>query len=220
MLSEKLTKSERAAILKKFLQERRFQRYLRTAPFDEHRKAHKKAHGTCGKICRWCGGQITGRRTSWCSNACDAEFSFRLSSPRYAVGQRDNGVCALCGLDVPALQDAIEGMRVFYALFGVCRKVRHIDRDRISGSSGDTYWARRPQIEMDHGVLCECPACQWKAKKVWWEADHIVPVAEGGGCCGLEGYRTLCFDCHLVVTKELRQRLKEKKSEKPKKGSH
>ena len=29
-----------------------------------------------------------------------------------------------------------------------------------------------------------------------WEADHIVPVKDGGGCCGLENYRTLCRKCH------------------------
>ena len=34
----------------------------------------------------------------------------------------------------------------------------------------------------------------------WWEADHIVGVLEGGGCCGLAGYRTLCHWCHLDRT--------------------
>lgn len=29
-----------------------------------------------------------------------------------------------------------------------------------------------------------------------WDADHILPVAEGGGECGLEGYQTLCPACH------------------------
>lgn len=29
-----------------------------------------------------------------------------------------------------------------------------------------------------------------------WEADHIVPVSEGGGGCGIDGYRTLCIECH------------------------
>lgn len=29
-----------------------------------------------------------------------------------------------------------------------------------------------------------------------WEADHITPVIEGGGLCGIDGYRTLCRDCH------------------------
>jgi len=30
----------------------------------------------------------------------------------------------------------------------------------------------------------------------FWEADHIIPVSQGGGVCGLENYRTLCLRCH------------------------
>jgi 5-methylcytosine-specific restriction protein A len=49
----------------------------------------------------------------------------------------------------------------------------------------------------------------------FWEADHIVPVAEGGGGCGLEGYRTLCIPCHRLVTKALMMRLfRVKKTQK------
>ena len=51
----------------------------------------------------------------------------------------------------------------------------------------------------------------WRACGAW-EADHIVPVIEGGGECGIEGYRTLCTDCHHKVTKELRARLAEKRA--------
>lgn len=47
-----------------------------------------------------------------------------------------------------------------------------------------------------------------------WEADHIVPVVEGGGGCGLEGYRTLCRPCHVQVTRELRARLSTAKKTK------
>jgi len=61
-----------------------------------------------------------------------------------------------------------------------------------------------------------------QSPKVWytanhhWEADHILPVAEGGGLCGLEGYRTLCKgpgtnNCHGKVSGELRRRLNERK---------
>lgn len=42
-----------------------------------------------------------------------------------------------------------------------------------------------------------------------WQADHIIPVVEGGGCCGLENYRTLCTGCHLDETAALRKRMAE-----------
>ena len=44
-----------------------------------------------------------------------------------------------------------------------------------------------------------------------WQADHIVPVIEGGGECGLENYRTLCTACHRRVTAELARRLADKR---------
>jgi 5-methylcytosine-specific restriction endonuclease McrA len=39
-----------------------------------------------------------------------------------------------------------------------------------------------------------------------WDADHILPVAEGGGECDLDNMRTLCLICHRGVTAELRRR--------------
>ncbi len=39
-----------------------------------------------------------------------------------------------------------------------------------------------------------------------WDADHILPVAEGGGECDLCNLRTLCLRCHRLATAELRAR--------------
>ena len=46
------------------------------------------------------------------------------------------------------------------------------------------------------------------ARRTLWDADHILPVAEGGGECDLDNLRTLCLPCHREVTAELRFRLK------------
>ena len=35
----------------------------------------------------------------------------------------------------------------------------------------------------------------------FWEADHIVPVAEGGGETSLDNFQTLCTPCHAKKTK-------------------
>jgi 5-methylcytosine-specific restriction endonuclease McrA len=47
-----------------------------------------------------------------------------------------------------------------------------------------------------------------RGRKTLWDADHIVPVAEGGGECDLDNMRTLCLKCHRVRTAELRARLR------------
>ncbi|MCU1339326.1 MAG: endonuclease [Bryobacterales bacterium] len=44
-------------------------------------------------------------------------------------------------------------------------------------------------------------------RRTLWDADHIVPVAEGGGECDLENIRSLCVICHRRQTSELRARL-------------
>ena len=40
----------------------------------------------------------------------------------------------------------------------------------------------------------------------FWDADHIVPVMEGGGECDLGNLRTLCLWCHQAETAKLRKR--------------
>jgi hypothetical protein len=45
------------------------------------------------------------------------------------------------------------------------------------------------------------------SRKSLWDADHIVPVAEGGGQCDLSNMRTLCLLCHREATAALRVRM-------------
>jgi 5-methylcytosine-specific restriction endonuclease McrA len=46
------------------------------------------------------------------------------------------------------------------------------------------------------------------SRKSLWDADHIVPVVEGGGQCDLANMRTLCLKCHREATAALRVRRK------------
>lgn len=89
---------------------------------------------------------------------------------------RDRGVCALCGLDAVALDHEWQRVR------------RH--------GGMDAYRQFRASLEssgFDPGISL-------------WAADHIVPVVDGGGLCGIDGYRTLCVPCHKRATAELSTR--------------
>jgi hypothetical protein len=44
----------------------------------------------------------------------------------------------------------------------------------------------------------------------FWDADHVVAVAEGGGECSLSNLRTLCLWCHEAATEKLRGRLRSR----------
>ncbi len=50
------------------------------------------------------------------------------------------------------------------------------------------------------------------SRRSLWDADHIRPVAEGGGQCDVDNLRTLCLPCHREETAELRRRLRARRS--------
>jgi 5-methylcytosine-specific restriction endonuclease McrA len=131
-------------------------------------------------MCRWCKGAVSGRRRTFCSDACVHEWRLR-SSPTYlreCVFKRDKGVCALCGYD--AHKERRKVMRLPF-------------KERM----------RELKTLQEHGLI-------HPKRKSWWEADHVLPVVEGGDSC-LSNMRTLCIPCHRGVTTELRLRRREKR---------
>ena len=75
----------------------------------------------------------------------------------------------------------------------------------------DTMAAYR-QLKRSRGATRAEALAMWglrsvNARRSLWDADHIVPVAEGGGLCDLENLRTLCLPCHLEATAALRRRI-------------
>ena len=77
--------------------------------------------------------------------------------------------------------------------------------------STDTVAAFR-QLKRSRGIQRRESLAMWglpsiNARRSLWDADHILPVAEGGGQCDLDNLRTLCLPCHREVTADLRRRL-------------
>ena len=128
-------------------------------------------------MCRWCKGAVSGRRRTFCSDACVHEWRLRSSTSylRECVFERDQGVCALCGIDSDKLRRRILRLPFSERM----RQLRDLQQ---------------------RGVI-------HTGRKSWWEADHILPVVEGGDS-NLENMRTLCIPCHRGVTTELRMRRK------------
>ncbi len=83
---------------------------------------------------------------------------------------------------------------------GVCARCG-VDTEALRKNKRKLDYAARRQFEKD-----------WGLRRHLWDADHVVPVAEGGGECDLSNMRTLCLKCHLEVTLELRKRLARKRA--------
>ncbi len=138
----------------------------------------------------------------------------RSSLPKGANGR---SLCRWCNLEVPP------GRRTFCSDWCV-------EEWRLRTDAG---YIREKVLERDRGVCAHCRvdcleawrhlkrlrgAARLKAHAEWgfrpgqrprkslWDADHIVPVIEGGGECDLQNIRTLCLKCHRQVTAQLRQR--------------
>lgn len=152
-------------------------KYLRRINADQLRKKLGREKGQC----TWCGGKVVRPFRVYCSRQCKYECDIRLYLAPYEVKRRDKGVCAKCGLDTIALQ----------------RRVRNLC-ERAKDSKRCYSWQRiRRYAIRVLGSLTGNP----------FDIDHILPVVEGGGLCGIEGYRTLCKGCHKAETKALQQRL-------------
>ncbi len=145
-------------------------------------KPSEVARSEAGRpLCRWCNGEVAKGRRSFCSDRCVHEWKLR-TNPGYLrekVFERDRGVCAQCGVDTVALR-------------GDMRKLDYAARRKFLKDWGLREGSRIPF-----------------PRRTMWDADHIVPVAEGGGQCDLSNMRTLCLRCHKEATAALRMRLKE-----------
>ena len=125
------------------------------------------------KCCRYCRNPITqSRRRTFCSAVCVDEYMIRSSGSylRRAVYNRDKGVCDECGIDTKILS----------------RRLLLFTKES----------PERKALLATHNISDNRVIRKRKNGGGMWDADHIIPVKDGGGCCGLDNLRTLCISCH------------------------
>ena len=84
-------------------------------------------------------------------------------------------------------------------------KVFERDKGVCAQCGVDTEAMRRDKRKLDYRARRQFEK-DWGDRRHLWDADHIVPVVEGGGECDLANMRTLCLKCHKLATAELRRR--------------
>jgi hypothetical protein len=77
-----------------------------------------------------------------------------------------------------------------------------VDTHKLKAALKSITSTERVRLLIDRG-WSEKAALNSRWRKTLWDADHVMPVVLGGGCCGLEGLRTLCIPCHQQVTAKL-----------------
>ena len=124
--------------------------------------------------CRWCMKGVSPPRRTLCSKECEHELKLRISGRylRDCVYKRDNGICMICNVDTKQIAKTI------LSLTGK-ERMDYMILNKISPK-------RKIWIKKHGGGM--------------WYADHIVPVKDGGGLCGLDNMRTLCIPCHKIIT--------------------
>lgn len=93
---------------------------------------------------------------------------------------------------------------------------REAEAPDAQGGSGDVAQAQGSQLLRwlsTNGFHTATRAAALQAGH-FWQSDHINPVAEGGGSCGLGNLRTLCTPCHAVETARLAARLAETRKQR------
>lgn len=86
------------------------------------------------------------------------------------------------------------------------------DRGVCAACGLDTEALRKSKRKLDYSARRRFEQ-EWGRRRNLWDADHVVPVAEGGGECDLSNMRTLCLKCHREATALLRTRLRAKGKE-------
>ena len=178
----------------------------------------KHTKGTC----RWCGLDVTRlnpRRKTFCCDACVHEWKLR-SDPTYLgmeIFKRDRGICSECGVNtvrlmLELLYHVSQAVAPAWALDpqGAFKRAEYIASRCYSAHNflrkkeRTSPLARQVEasyLENNGFKPAELITREMPRKRLW-EADHILAVFEGGGQCGLDNYRTLCYWCHKQNTAE------------------
>ena len=154
-----------------------------------------------------CGQEISKGARSTATAQCYPKWALinDQTTIRRAVFERDKGICAVCRVDSRKKQREAQDTKELMMWLArrhaqdILRAGGKLELNGMPFDYGDWAWACRiveQWVKERFGVLSGHA----------WEADHIIPVIEGGGQCDLTGYRTLCIACHKQATKDLAAR--------------
>ncbi|XP_019643922.1 PREDICTED: DNA annealing helicase and endonuclease ZRANB3-like [Branchiostoma belcheri] len=162
-------------------------------------------------LCLWCQKPVSQQQSSlaadtegasshvrpsrYCSTECKEEYRIRMKGSHHSRQQlRDTefGVCQICGTNMRQIFQQVKDLPM---------------------SERKVFLKTTPLSSLPAAQLNKIIADPKEGQ--FWHADHIVPVADGGGLCSLDNFRTLCVACHRkVTTQQNRERRSAQKQER------
>lgn len=148
-------------------------------------------------LCRCgCGERLEGRQRDWRKGHESGPVELfevakgRSGTIRLLLARRDHGVCAICGMDTVLAYNA-------------CGRFSNL-ADPVERAAALAVQLEARARFMALGFTT--PGWATNARHCdWWQADHTVPLVEGG-TNSLDNLRTLCLRCHKRVTAALAAR--------------
>ena len=154
-----------------------------------------KGAGADASQCAWCGDELEKNSASdkgkynhvYCSFDCAEKQRLRCSSTaiRSQLFALERGVCQMCGLDAHVLFKRISALQPCERLNALLNKGFVLPKSSVALQK-----------------LLNNPK-----ENDFWQADHRIAVAMGGGLCGMENFQTLCTPCHKKDTQNLAREL-------------
>lgn len=186
----------------------------------EHPDYRRDARGPNGRpLCRRCLAECPKGRRTFCSDRCVREFLIAKGGSadvRRYVAERDGGVCLSCGRDCERTRSVLRRMaerrgvdhaavrRAVDRLADAgCRRADYCRRSGYTSRFAGWHWIYRALL-----VSIGWSPRQAGASQSLWQADHIVPLVEGGEAT-MDNLRTLCVPCHARATAALAARRAE-----------
>lgn len=166
----------------------------------------KKGNG----FCRWCGEEVKNPKGEPSSgrwhSACVTTYKRAawLAEQRRACFNRDNGVCACCGLDTVREELICRDTMAIQQSLGLMERTRIFGRGPFYGGAGadlePLFWLSKQlaQYRKDR---------DWpNASQSFWNADHVRPLVGGRGqdlsYFAEDNLQTLCWRCHREKTRK------------------
>jgi 5-methylcytosine-specific restriction enzyme A len=140
----------------------------------------------------------------------------RVDREALRAGSNGRFLCRWCNLEVPrgrltfCSEWCVEEWKLRSDPGHLREKVFQRDRG-VCALCGLDCITELHRIKRLRGAARSKASAEWglRGRKSIWDADHVIPVVEGGGECDLSNMRTLCLKCHREHTAELRGRLRK-----------